>query len=72
LYAALAEKEREVISERTKAALAAAKARGQVLGNPWLADARAVAHAAVKAERARTLALSCQRYVRLRPQWRDR
>src|SRR5215207_5323102 len=34
LYAALAEKERALISERTKAALAAAKARGQTLGNP--------------------------------------
>src|SRR5215204_981850 len=34
LYAALAEKERALISERTKAALAAAKARGQRLGNP--------------------------------------
>lgn len=33
LYAALAEKERAVISERTKAALASAKARGVVLGN---------------------------------------
>jgi len=32
LYAALAEKERAMISERTKAALAAAKARGQQLG----------------------------------------
>jgi DNA invertase Pin-like site-specific DNA recombinase len=50
LYAALAEKERAVISERTKAALGAAKARGQVLGNPRLADARAIAHAALKAE----------------------
>ena len=50
LYAALAEKERVVISQRTKAALTAAKARGQVLGNPRLADARAVAHAALKAE----------------------
>jgi DNA invertase Pin-like site-specific DNA recombinase len=34
LYAALAEKERALISERTKAAIAAAKARGQKLGNP--------------------------------------
>src|SRR5215204_1210812 len=34
LYAALAEKGRALISERTKAALAAAKARGQRLGNP--------------------------------------
>src|SRR3954452_18338100 len=34
LYAALAEKERRLISERTKAALAARKARGSALGNP--------------------------------------
>lgn len=33
LYAALAEKERKLISERTKAALAAKKAQGAVLGN---------------------------------------
>ena len=34
LYAALAEKERRVIAERTKAALAAKKASGIKLGNP--------------------------------------
>jgi DNA invertase Pin-like site-specific DNA recombinase len=35
LYAALAEKERRLIAERTKAALAERKARGTRLGNPW-------------------------------------
>jgi DNA invertase Pin-like site-specific DNA recombinase len=50
LYAALAEKERAVISQRTRAALAAAKARGQALGNPRLSEARAIANAAHKAE----------------------
>jgi DNA invertase Pin-like site-specific DNA recombinase len=34
LYAALAEKERRLISERTKSALAAKKAQGASLGNP--------------------------------------
>jgi DNA invertase Pin-like site-specific DNA recombinase len=49
LFAALAEKERAVISQRTKAALAAAKARGQALGNPRLSDARAIAHGRLRA-----------------------
>jgi len=45
IYAALAEQERRMISTRTRAALAAAKARGQVLGNPNLAAAREPANA---------------------------
>ena len=46
LFAALAEKERALIGVRTKAALAAAKARGVQLGNPKLAEARQAAHKA--------------------------
>jgi len=45
LFAALAEKERAVISQRTKVALSAAKARGQVLGNPRLSEACAAVNA---------------------------
>jgi len=47
LFAALAEKERAMISARTKVALAAAKANNKVLGNPRIAEAR------VKAEKVR-------------------
>ena len=43
LFAALAEKERTMIGARTKAALAAAKARGVKLGGPKLAQARKMA-----------------------------
>lgn len=50
LYAALAEKERALISRRTKDALAAAKARGQRLGGPKLDEARTVAVKVIKAE----------------------
>lgn len=50
LYAALAEKERALISGRTKSALAAAKAKGVTLGNPKLHEARVHAIAAVRGE----------------------
>ena len=48
LYAALSEKERNLIAGRTKAALAARKAMGKVLGGPKLAEARAAAQAVIK------------------------
>jgi DNA invertase Pin-like site-specific DNA recombinase len=47
LYAALAEKERAMISERTRRALAAAKARGVTLGGPKLPKARKAAMAVI-------------------------
>jgi DNA invertase Pin-like site-specific DNA recombinase len=46
--AAVAQHKREMISERTKAALQAAKARGKQLGNPRLAEAAKRGTAAVK------------------------
>jgi DNA invertase Pin-like site-specific DNA recombinase len=49
LFAALAEKERAMISVRTKAALEAAKARGVKLGGPKLAKARKSALTSIKA-----------------------
>lgn len=53
LFAALAEKERALISTRTRQALSAAKARGVTLGNPRLHMARKGAVEAVKAEAER-------------------
>ena len=53
ILAAMAEHQRETISENTKAALAAAKRRGQRLGNPNLSEAakRGVAQIRAKARR---------------------
>ena len=53
ILAAVAQHEREMISERTKAALAAAKKRGRVLGNPNLSEAAKLAYAALRANRRR-------------------
>ena len=50
LFAALAEKERALISGRTKSALAAAKAKGIKLGNPRIEAARRLAVASLQAE----------------------
>jgi DNA invertase Pin-like site-specific DNA recombinase len=52
LYAALAEKERRLISERTKAALAARKGQGAKLGNPRSAGEAAALGRGVQVEEA--------------------
>jgi DNA invertase Pin-like site-specific DNA recombinase len=56
LYAALAEKERRLISERTRSALQARKARGATLGNPSNASEAAAIGRSVQAAAAYRLA----------------
>ena len=64
IYAALAEQERRMISQRTSAGLAAAKARGVKLGNP----AQAAANKAAAQARAADLAP----FLRKHPELSDR
>jgi DNA invertase Pin-like site-specific DNA recombinase len=56
LFAALAQKERSMISERTKAALKAAKARGVRLGNPMLRGSKQPYKAAAAGRKAQKAA----------------
>lgn len=52
IIALLAQRERQLISERTKAGLAVAKQRGATLGNPHAAEAWTKAVSAIKARKA--------------------
>ena len=64
VYAALAEKERRMISERTRAALAARKRQGAQLGSPTTRVAAGRAGAAATAEGARRFAENVSPLIR--------
>ncbi|MFN6254387.1 MAG: recombinase family protein [bacterium] len=64
LYAALAEKERAMIGQRTRAALQAAKARGVILGNRTNLDAAQAAGRAVRSKVADATATSIMPMIR--------
>ena len=65
LYAALAEKERRLISERTKAALAERKVQGAKLGNRSNpAEAAAAGHRALSVEADASRPTSCRSSIR--------
>lgn len=63
ILALLAQRERQLISERTKAGMAIAKQRGVILGGPRLAEARVVARQAVQT-RKREFAESVLKSIR--------
>ena len=66
LYAALAEKERRLISQRTRDALAAKKAQGKQLGNPKLVAAATKRDKVLRPilqKARRSLRHDCHKYV---------
>src|SRR5271166_1792489 len=64
LYSAIAEKERALISQRTRAALAAKKAQGIKLGNPRAAEAAPKAHALTGRRQTGSRRISCRSFTR--------
>jgi len=62
ILACVAQRERELISQRTKAGLAVAKARGVVLGNPNVLEARQTAQKAIQT-RKRLFAASAFKFI---------